>query len=187
VPVNDPSYVTLSARNALGMCADIIGGSRWSISGYDVKPFPPDTNPRAQQFVRTMIRQGVLEEASRAEYKEVQDANEAVMNEHLSNVDLMEKLAKGGVQEGRIQEVVAERRAAVKAKRLDRTGDTEEHDPADFTEVHHQEGSAEPTHESLAQNQTRGERPETVEGEGEDGEEQPVTHQAARKRSRSRS
>lgn len=183
MPVSDPSYVTLSARNALGMCADIIGGSRWSISGYDVKPFPAETNPRAQQFVREMVRRGVLEEASKAEYEEVQDAAKAVQDEHLANVDLMDKLSKGGVQEGRIQEVVAERRAAVKAKRAERQP-AEEFEPTDFAEVHHQEGSGDTIHESDAAAQVRAERGDTTSDD--EGNEQPAQHQGRRRQSRPR-
>lgn len=73
---NDPSYVRLANRLSLQTIADISEfGSGWSISGLDVKEFPEDTE--AARYVRLKVGQGVLETASRAEFEEVQDDEEA--------------------------------------------------------------------------------------------------------------
>jgi hypothetical protein len=70
----DPSYVRLAAHRAQTVLADVRGGTGWSISGIDVKPFP--TNPNEADFVRSYVRSGSLEPCSRAEYEEIQDLND---------------------------------------------------------------------------------------------------------------
>lgn len=73
---NDPGYVRLANRLTQGMVADV-GGSGWSISGFDVLPFPKDSDAAAR-FVRHELRDGKLEPAGKAEYEEVQDSHKAV-------------------------------------------------------------------------------------------------------------
>jgi len=68
---SDPNYVRITNRLSFGVVADIAGGSRWSISGNDVKEFPKDKT--AKRFVRKMIANGRLEPASKSEYEEVQE------------------------------------------------------------------------------------------------------------------
>jgi hypothetical protein len=70
----NPSYVRLAVARQLTMVADVTGGTGWAISGADVKPFPKD--PAEQEYVKGLVRQGVLEPCSKAEYEEVQEANE---------------------------------------------------------------------------------------------------------------
>lgn len=74
-PASAPSYVRLNDRLARGCLADVGGNSGWSISGADVQEYPED--PLAQRFVRNQIRQGNLEEASRAEYEAIHEDDDA--------------------------------------------------------------------------------------------------------------
>lgn len=73
---NLPAYVRLPAEGEVlpvGILADIDGGTHWSISGLDVRPVPEDDDP-AQRFVRKALNDGLLEEATAAEFKVVQNA-----------------------------------------------------------------------------------------------------------------
>lgn len=67
--MSDPKFVRLVDRLALSSVADV-GGSLWSISGADVLPFPDDEEEGAQAYVRRLLQQSALEEASQAEYDE---------------------------------------------------------------------------------------------------------------------
>lgn len=68
----DPKYVRLAERLTRGNVTDT--RSHWSISGLDVKEFPEDA--LAADFVRAQLRRGNLEEAGRAEFQEIQEAND---------------------------------------------------------------------------------------------------------------
>jgi len=69
----DPKYVRLSDRMSGQHVTDIAGGSGWSISGGDVKPFPK--REAQQRFVRQRLAANVLEPSSKAEFDEVQRNN----------------------------------------------------------------------------------------------------------------
>lgn len=72
----DPKYVRLTSRLARSILADVQGRSGWSISGYNVVPFPDSNeNAAAVRFVRKNLASGKLEPASQAEYEEVQASN----------------------------------------------------------------------------------------------------------------
>lgn len=68
----DPKYVRLSDRLSRGMLVDV--ESHWSIAGLDVVEFPQD-EPGAAQYVRDALRRGLLEEAGKAEFEEIQNLN----------------------------------------------------------------------------------------------------------------
>lgn len=76
---NDPSYVRLANRLTRGIVADI-GNSGWSISGFDVKPFPKD-DEAAARFVRRELRDGKLEPASKAEHEEVTETHKKALGD----------------------------------------------------------------------------------------------------------
>lgn len=69
----DPKYVRLVAARQLTMVADVLGGTGWSISGADVRPFPEGAQEK--DYVRDLVRRGVLEGASKAEFEEVEERN----------------------------------------------------------------------------------------------------------------
>lgn len=73
--MSTPKYVRLVERLSRGTLVDLNSG--WGISGFDVKETPGDEDPRAQEFVKTALRQGKLEEASKAEFEEISDSNDA--------------------------------------------------------------------------------------------------------------
>lgn len=68
-------YVRLAKRLVRGIVADV-GGSGWSIAGYDIKEVPED-GTLAARFVRKALADGRLEVASQAEFDLVQEENEA--------------------------------------------------------------------------------------------------------------
>lgn len=75
----NPQYVRLPERLLSGNVTDVVGGSGWGISGFDVKEFPDENDdPVAYAFVKDAVRAGLLEEASTAEFKSVQKAINAV-------------------------------------------------------------------------------------------------------------
>lgn len=105
MPKNDPSYVKVAERINDSIVLDV--ESAWSISGLDVKEFPKD-DARAANFVRGRLRAGALEEASKAEFEEVQSLNKkSEQNPPLES----------GLQEGRLQTEAAEARTKLTAKR----------------------------------------------------------------------
>lgn len=170
------SYVRLSDRNSLGMVADIVNyGSKWSIAGLDVKPYPKD-NPRAKQFVDDLLRLGVLEEAAKAEHEEVRAADQELFDAHVADVELMDKLSKAGVQEGHLQTLVEQHvQAALERRAASRNvAPEEELEPAAVGEVHHQEGGN-VVHEP------------TAEATAAANEEEHADQQGARRRQRPRS
>lgn len=118
---NDPSYVRLANRLSLQVIADISEfGSGWSISGLDVKEFPEDTE--AARYVRLKVGQGVLETATRAEFEEVQDDEEA------ANVvaRFSDPNAPMPWQEADVQEVHARKRRQLEANRTSESDEEEE-------------------------------------------------------------
>lgn len=68
MPTTAPKYVRLAQHMLLGCQVDINTG--WGISGRDVQEVPDD--PDIQAYVRFGINRGIFEEASAAEYEEVQ-------------------------------------------------------------------------------------------------------------------
>lgn len=69
----NPEFVRLSDHMVSGLIVDMETG--WSISGYDVQPFPADDREKAR-FVRQKINAGALEPASQAEYDEAHPEGE---------------------------------------------------------------------------------------------------------------
>ena len=60
-----PSYVRLSTELVSGLVVDMESG--WGISGRDVQPYPE--NDVQATFVKSALRQGILEEATADEYE----------------------------------------------------------------------------------------------------------------------
>ena len=74
--MGDPTYVRLTDRLATGgSWSDLDSG--FAIGGFDVKKFPKD-DTRAADAVRSAVRAGILEEASKAEFDEVEAAHAVV-------------------------------------------------------------------------------------------------------------
>lgn len=107
---NDPKYVRLSDRLSNGTLVDTY--SHWGITGLDVIEFPVDGTPAAQEFVRGALRRGLLEGASKAEFEEIQDSNDALVAAVARDEDEEKALRKAG------QEAVVVRTANSEAKRL---------------------------------------------------------------------
>lgn len=64
-------YVRLSDGASHGICVDMETG--WGISGRDVRQIPDV--PEIQDFIKSKIRSGVFEEASKAEWDEVHEGD----------------------------------------------------------------------------------------------------------------
>ena len=101
----DPAYVRLQAGLTQQMCADVLGASRWSISRLDVKPFPGDDRPDAQDFVREKIAQLILEPAEESEYSMLQQAA-AVLGSNNTRGDRLNALHKGTNLQEHLNEAV---------------------------------------------------------------------------------
>jgi hypothetical protein len=71
----DPNYVKLAKRLQRGIQADLRSG--WSIAGLDVQKFPSEDKVAAK-YVRTALRDGRLEAATKSEYETVQEEAAAV-------------------------------------------------------------------------------------------------------------
>jgi hypothetical protein len=109
----DPQYVRLNDNLAdHGSLADV-SGSGWSIGGSDVQEFPADDDD-AVDFVRTKLRLGVLEPASRAEYDEAHPEEEPFEVERKMVVEIPH-------QEGRLHKEVKAGRARMRAAREEQT------------------------------------------------------------------
>jgi len=68
-------YVRLPERLLSGNVTDVLGGSGWGISGFDVKPVPDkEDEPEAHAFVVACLRANLLEEASAQEHELVTSA-----------------------------------------------------------------------------------------------------------------
>lgn len=118
-----PKYVRL--RDGVTACADVTpGGSLWAISGNNVKEFPKD-NPQAAAFVKTRLREGVLEEASRAEFDDVHapvDEDEvvgAVTNVTVTRAHQEQNIRKDAAKR-------AAKQAATRAKEAKKRGSEDE-------------------------------------------------------------
>lgn len=95
----DPTHVRLAERLNRGIVADVSGGSGWSIAGLDVKPVPSDKDDHvARAFVLSQVRQGKLEAATAAEYKDVQKANDTIAKAGVFDPDAGESLNEAAVQ-----------------------------------------------------------------------------------------
>lgn len=104
---NDPQFVRLSDITCHGIMVDVEGGSLFSLSGMEVKPFPDaDVFPDQARFVRDKIRVGHIEEASEEEYKEQKEAAAQIKATHVAQ--LQDRLASdtADVQEGDVQTLV---------------------------------------------------------------------------------
>lgn len=118
---NDPSYVRLANRLSLQMVADISEfGSGWSISGLDVKEFPEDID--AARYVRLKLGQGVLEPATKAEFEEIHDEDDAL--EVVARY--RDPSQPHPWQEAEVQRVHAERRRQIESKRADESDEEDE-------------------------------------------------------------
>jgi hypothetical protein len=112
--MSDPKYVRLSDRMSNGSLVDTY--SHWGITGLDVQEFPTDS-ASAQTFVRDNLRKGLLEPASKAEFDEVQEANEEVASAIHRTEDEAKALAKAGQEaqvirtSGKVAKRLAESRA----------------------------------------------------------------------------
>lgn len=93
---NDPKFVRLADHMSDRTISDIAGGSGWSISGRDVRPFPKRADQ--QRFVRQKLAANLLEPAGKAEFDEVSkhDAKFAKLAEDHPG------------QEGKLQDLVDE-------------------------------------------------------------------------------
>jgi hypothetical protein len=75
----EPQYVRLPERLLSGNVTDVVGGSGWGLSGFDVKEVPDrEDEPEAYAFVKEALRAGLLEAASTAEYNMVRKAHDEV-------------------------------------------------------------------------------------------------------------
>jgi hypothetical protein len=84
-----PKYVRLPDELYLGIVADINSG--WKISGLEVKETPSDENDPAFKFVRTALRAGRIEPASREEF-------EFLQNHYAEVTDMTAPVAAGEAQ-----------------------------------------------------------------------------------------
>lgn len=74
-----PDYVRLPERLLSGCVVDVNGGSGFSLSGLDVKPFPDeDDEPEAFQFALDAMKTQKIEEATEEEYNAVRKHADAV-------------------------------------------------------------------------------------------------------------
>lgn len=116
---DNPKYVRLVMRLSRSHVGDVQGGSGWSISGLHVKPFPEvterasDKTKAAAKFVTNMLRRGVLEAASSAEYEEVmaaQEDMEALAEKTYGKAKVTPEAPRKPIQESTIREKTEERR-----------------------------------------------------------------------------
>lgn len=116
----DPKFVRLANLHTHGMLADITDyGSLWSISGFEVKPFPnADLDPEAAAFVRAKMQRGVIEEASSDEYDEQQDAGDALRAAHLKSLGDRLGSDNANVQEATLQDIVRTTQRSIINRRL---------------------------------------------------------------------
>lgn len=116
---NDPKYVRLSDRASSGTLVDTY--SHWGISGLDVVEFPADGSEAAQAFVRGALRSGLLESASRAEYDEVQNANEAVASQVYMDDETRRQVENAG-QEAKVVRTALKEGQRLAAARMQEGG-----------------------------------------------------------------
>jgi hypothetical protein len=120
-------YVRLPDRLATGSLSDVNSG--WSIGGLDVRPVPDEKlNPVAYAFVQGYLRTGHLEEASKAEHDEVRELDRELAKAHLGTLDEFEAAARGGYQEGTIQQRVTETQSRIKSSRATVSESSDEDD-----------------------------------------------------------
>jgi hypothetical protein len=115
--------------------ADVVGGSGWSIGGYDVKESPDlKERPDAARFVKQRLRDNVLEPASKAEFDEIVEANKlaAEAASHTQTVAITPDgaVTVTGIQENKIQEAATEgaKKLATSRKKKEAAKAAEEED-----------------------------------------------------------
>jgi hypothetical protein len=109
----DPKYVRLNDALSRGMRADLNSG--FSIAGLDVQPMPDqDEEPRRYDYVRSELRAGRLEGASKAEYDEV---HPDVLKDMGVKVERTVKVEAPPVQESHIQREARKARRKILASR----------------------------------------------------------------------
>lgn len=97
-----PAYVRLADRLCLGMQVDIESG--WGISGFDVRHFPDEEeNPVAHAWAKRQLQLGNLEEAGKAEWDEVHEADVAG-TDGVDRVILVD--ADKGIPENKLREQI---------------------------------------------------------------------------------
>lgn len=128
---NDPRFVRLADHLADSTLSDIAGGSGFTISGRDVQPFPGDE--AGQRFVRSRLVQGHLEPAGKAEYEEIQSANEVIAEIALESLPADQPLQEGTVQRAAAEAArrIAKSRSAAQEEEDEEDSDTEENDRFD--------------------------------------------------------
>lgn len=132
----DPKFVRLHSRLVNGCLGDV-DGSNWFIGGRDVKPFPSDEEPMAQQFVRLHLRNGNMEGASSPEHEAVQEASQTMRDMHVRQLDEREDHDRSGHQEAQL--VTLANRTQTK---LDRLRASSENDDEEDQEVDTYQGGA---------------------------------------------
>lgn len=113
----NPKYVRLADHMVNGCCVDMESG--FSISGYDVQPFPEEDRD-ASRFVRRKINAGVLEPAGQAEYDEAhpeeeEDENASAARDFVAAVKAVD--AKAPSQEHLVRQKHGDRLSRIKAAR----------------------------------------------------------------------
>ena len=114
----DPTHIRLSNNHCHGIVADIEGGSLFSVSGFEVKPFPAaDWQTDAAVWVRRQMRSGVIEPAEASEYTSQVQSADAVRSLHAQSLEARIGSDLADVQEGSIQELVTKQQRAIIAQR----------------------------------------------------------------------
>lgn len=118
----NPKYVRLADHMVHGLVVD--PETQWSISGYDVKPWPDDKE--AARFVKKKINQGVLEGAAQAEFDEAHPEGEGDPSEHVDEAAAFVNAVRevqGRVTEPEhlVQKRIAEHASRIKQARSDNT------------------------------------------------------------------
>lgn len=112
----DPTHVQLCTRLTRSLIVDM--QSHWSLAGLDVKEFPSDSYPQAQDYVRTQLARGVLEGTDQAAF----DSIDRLDLDHLKNsgVQVNPVQVQGTYQEA---QVIAHAEAARHQIEAERFGD----------------------------------------------------------------
>lgn len=135
-PTNAPDYIRLADHMVTGLVVDMETG--WSISGYDVQPFPEDREQA--RFVKRRINAGIIEPATKAEFDEahpdVEEDEDEVAAERMVRL-VQAAQGRGGTQEHVIREregrgAAKLQRARARAKAEEEGYDLEDGQDADF-------------------------------------------------------
>lgn len=127
----DPKYVRLPDRLVGGIVADVLGNSDWSIGGNDVRKFPED-DEFAAEFVRSQLRNGNLEPASKAEWEELHPESSEDDQNARAFVEAVNRAVQGPqIQEAHIQRSARAARQRLQAARSEEDGETVPDDEVD--------------------------------------------------------